>query len=130
MIDTKLLTVLTTPPVAEQALALCLEQGALRRHAARVVERLEGARIRAVRHAESSGCRFMAAPRGLFGWVDAGVDTDRLAARMAEDGWLLAPGSLFHASGQPGTLMRINFASTQDARFWRALDATRVSDGR
>jgi DNA-binding transcriptional MocR family regulator len=56
--------------------------------------------------------------------VDAGVDTDRLAERMLDDGWLLAPGSLFHATRRPGTLMRINFATTQDARFWAAFRAT------
>lgn len=127
LVDTKLLTVLTTPPMTEQALAHCLEQGALRRHATRVAERLDAARARAVRHAQAAGCRFVTPPRGLFGWVDVGLDTERLAARMAEDGWLLAPGSLFHVEGQPGgTLMRINFASSQDARFWRALEATRA----
>jgi DNA-binding transcriptional MocR family regulator len=33
-------------------------------------------------------------------------------------GYLLAPGALFHAERQPSTLMRINFATTQDAQFW------------
>ena len=44
---------------------------------------------------------------------------------MIEDGWLLAPGALFHASHRATTLMRINFATTQEARFWRALVAAR-----
>jgi len=38
---------------------------------------------------------------------------------MLDRGYLLAPGALFHARRQPSTLMRINFATTQDARFWR-----------
>ena len=44
-----------------------------------------------------------------------------LAQRMLDEGYLLAPGALFHASRQPCTLMRINFTTTQDAAFWRVL---------
>ena len=32
---------------------------------------------------------------------------------------LLAPGALFHAERKPSTLMRINFATTQEAAFWQ-----------
>ena len=60
------------------------------------MQRLDAARARTVRLAEAHGCRFATPPRGLFGWVDAGVDTERLAHAMLDD-WLLAPGSLFHA---------------------------------
>jgi len=125
MIDTKLLTSLTTPSLMEQALAHCLEQGLLRRHAERVVQKLDAARARSVKLAESVGCRFAAPPRGLFGWVDAGIDTERLSHAMVDQGWLLAPGSLFHATPRPTTLMRINFATTQEATFWQALERTR-----
>ncbi len=125
LIDTKLLTSLTTPSLTEQALAHCLENGLLRRHAERVVQKLDAARARTVRLAEAAGCRFVSPPRGLFGWVDTGVDTEWLSRQMLDDGWLLAPGTLFHASPRPTTLMRINFASTQDARFWRALERER-----
>ncbi len=125
LVDTKLLTTLTTPSLTELALAHCLEQGLLRRHAERVVRQLDAARSRAVRLAEAHGCRFAAPPRGLFGWVDVGVDTERLAQVMLDKGWLLAPGALFHATHRPTTLMRINFATTQEARFWKALAAAR-----
>jgi len=63
----------------------------------------------------------------LFGWVDVGVDSERLARVMLDDGWLLAPGALFHATHRPTSLMRINFATTQDARFWRALEQARAA---
>jgi DNA-binding transcriptional MocR family regulator len=125
LVDTKLLTTLTTPSLTELALAHCLEQGLLRRHAERVVRLLDAARSRAVKLAEAHGCRFAAPPRGLFGWVDVGVDTERLAQVMLDRGWLLAPGALFHASHRPTTLMRVNFATTQEARFWKALAAAR-----
>ena len=125
LVDTKLLTTLTTPGITELALAHCLEQGLLRRHTERVMRKLEAARARTVRHAEAHGCRFVAPPRGLFGWIDVGVDTERLAQLLLDD-WLTAPGALFHATHRPTTLMRINFATSQDLRFWRALDRARA----
>jgi len=125
LVDVKLLSTLTTPAVLEQAIAHCLEQGSLRRHAERVVTRLDAARHRSVQLAQAHGCRFVTPPQGLFGWVDAGCDTEALAQRMHDDGWLLAPGHLFMASRKPGTLMRLNFATSQDARFWKAFDRTR-----
>ncbi len=125
LIDTKLLGSLTTPGPLEQAVALCLEQGLLRRHAERVVAQLDAARSRSVRLAQAAGCHFVTPPQGLFGWVDAGTDTEALALQLADEGWLIAPGTLFHATPRPGTLMRVNFATTQDARFWQRLKALR-----
>ncbi len=119
LLDTKLLGTLTTPALLEKAMALCIEQGQLRRHAERIRTRLDAARSRSVKLALQSGCIFAAEPAGLFGWVDTGVDTDALSQRMLDEGYLLAPGALFHARRKPGTLMRINFATTQDATFWK-----------
>ena len=119
LLDTKLLATLTTPALLEKALALCIEQGQLRRHAERIRTRLDAARARSVKLALGAGCTFAAEPVGLFGWVETGVDTDALAQRMLDEGYLLAPGALFHAERKPSTLMRINFATTQDAAFWR-----------
>ena len=119
LLDTKLLATLTTPALLEKAMAICIEQGHLRRHAERVRARLDAARARSVKLATQSGCSFAAEPAGLFGWVDTGVDTDALAQRMLDAGYLIAPGALFHANRQPSTLMRINFAATQDAGFWK-----------
>ncbi|MRD49401.1 PLP-dependent aminotransferase family protein [Caenimonas koreensis] len=119
LLDTKLLATLTTPALMERALALCMAQGQLRRHAERIKSRLDAARSRAVKLALNAGVSFAAEPAGLFGWVDTGVDTDALAQRMLDEGYLLAPGALFHAERKPSTLMRINFATTQDAVFWK-----------
>jgi DNA-binding transcriptional MocR family regulator len=126
LIDTKLLATLTTPALLEKALAWCIDQGQLRRHAGRIRTRLDQARGRSVKLALAHGCRFAAPPAGLFGWVDTGVDTDVLAQRMLDAGYLLAPGALFHAERQPSTLMRINFATTQDATFWQAFSRLRA----
>jgi len=125
LLDTKLLATLTTPALLEKALASCIEQGQLRRHAQQVRSRLDQARSRSVQLALAAGCTFAAPPAGLFGWVDTGVDTDVLAQRMLDVGYLLAPGSLFHASRAPGTLMRINFCTTQDATFWQVFETVR-----
>ena len=119
LLDTKLLATLTTPALLEKALALCIEQGQLRRHAERIRTRLDAARSRSVKLALQAGCTFAAEPVGLFGWVDTGVDTDALAQRMLDEGYLMAPGALFHAERKPSTLMRINFATTQEAAFWK-----------
>jgi DNA-binding transcriptional MocR family regulator len=121
LIDTKLLATLTTAAPLEQAIAVCLDKGALRRHAERLTERLGAARSRTVRLAQEAGCRFVTPPAGLFGWVDVGADTEVLAQRLLDAGWLTAPGALFHATHRPTTLMRVNFATGQDARFWQAL---------
>lgn len=125
LLDTKLLATLTTPSVLEKALALCIEQGQLRRHAERIRTRLDAARSRSVKLALQAGCTFATEPCGLFGWVETGVDTDQLAQRMLDEGYLLAPGALFHAARAPSTLMRINFATTQDAAFWQVFQRLR-----
>lgn len=123
IVNTKLLTTLTTAPLLEQALAWCLEQGLMRRHCERVVAQLDAARTRCMQLIRSAGFQLLSAPQGLFGWVDVGVDTERLVIPLLEAGWLIAPGALFHAHRQPSTLMRINYASSQDARFWKTLQA-------
>ncbi|WP_295642201.1 PLP-dependent aminotransferase family protein [uncultured Methylibium sp.] len=126
LVDVKLLTSLTTPALTEQAVAACLEQGALRRHAERVRLRLDAARARSVALALRHDCPPAAPAQGLFAWVHTGVDTDRLAQALLDDGWLIAPGSLFHATRRPSPLMRINVATSQDAAFWRALAERRA----
>ena len=71
------------------------------------------------------GCRFAAPPRGLFGWVDVGVDTERLAQRLLDELADRAGRAVPRRRRGRRTLMRINFATTQDARFWRALARAR-----
>lgn len=121
LVSTKLLSTLSTAPVLEQALAHCMEQGQLRRHCERVSTQLDAARARCLTLARASQCQFVTPPRGLFGWVDVGVDTERLAHPLLDAGWMIAPGALFHAERRPTTLMRINVATSQDAAFWKAL---------
>ena len=121
LVDTKLLSSLTTPSWPELALAHCLEQGHLLRHAERLRQRLAAARARVVKLAQAHGFTFATPPRGLFGWIEVGTDTERAARALLDDGWLLAPGTLFHVPPRPSTLMRINFATSHDLAFWRRL---------
>ena len=125
LLDTKLLASLTTPALLEKAMAWCIDQGQLRRHAERLREQLGAATSRSVKLALAHGCTFAAEPAGLFGWVDTGVDTETLAQRMLDQGYLLAPGALFHAARRPSSLMRINFANTQQSAFWDVFSAVR-----
>lgn len=125
LIDTRLLGMLSTPTAPERALAVTLEQGSLRRHAERVTTRLQAARLRTQRLALEADFRFVSPPQGLFGWVDTQVDTERLTEAMLDRGWLLAPGTLFHATPRPTTLMRINFATAQNAALWETLREVR-----
>jgi DNA-binding transcriptional MocR family regulator len=123
LIDLKLLSNLTTPALLERAMAEALDGGQLRRHAERVRARLDTVRPRTVSLAEKAGARFVFPPRGLFGWIDLGVDTERLAQPLLDRGWLTAPGLLFSAMRQPGSLMRSNYATAQAPGFWRDLQA-------
>ena len=129
LLDTKLLSTLTTPALMERAMAICLENGQLRRHIERVRSHLVQARKRSVQLAQQYGCRFMTEPAGMFGWVDTGVDTEVLAQRLLDEDYLIAPGALFFAGRQPSTLMRINYASSQDAKFWRTYQRVRAQFG-
>ena len=114
------------PALLEKALAWCIDQDQLRRHAERFRSRLD--QTRAQRQAcAGAWLQFSAEPAGLFGWVETGVDTDALAQRMLDEGYLIAPGALFHAVRTPSTLMRINFATTQEAAFWKVF--ARLRDG-
>ena len=123
--EAKLLGGLASPLLTERALALLLQRGGLHRHAAALRARLARARQLAVHLARQHECRFLFPPRGLFGWVDTGVDTERLARGLHRQGYLIAPGHCFDPVGAAGSCMRLNFAQAQDASFWQAFATMR-----
>lgn len=127
LLETRLLSSLTTPALPERALAHCIAQGQLRRHVQQLLRRLDAARQRTVRLALAHGFSLAAPAAGLFGWIEAGVDTDVLALQLLDAGYLIAPGSLFTASRQPGRCLRINYCTSQKAEFWAT--AARLRDG-
>ncbi|MBH9577416.1 aminotransferase-like domain-containing protein [Inhella proteolytica] len=125
--ERKLVHELCTSALLERALAGVLARGALRRQVERVQQRLEAARARCARLAGQHGFAFAAPPQGLFGWLDTGVDSERLTQRMLLEGFACAPELLFSPSRRSGPHIRVNFACSQDAKFWAALARTRAS---
>ena len=58
--------------------------------------------------------------------LGASVYTDALPLRMLDQGDRLARGSVFLAWRPPSTMMRINFATSQDAAFWKVFSKVRA----
>jgi DNA-binding transcriptional MocR family regulator len=52
------------------------------------------------------------AQEGVFLWIDTGVDTNALALEAKNDGWLVAPGSLFSPKQGASNMMRFNVTRT------------------
>lgn len=123
--ERKLVHELCSSAVLERALAELLARGSLRKQSERIQARLEAARARCARLAAQHGFSFAAPPQGLFGWLDTGVDSERLTQALLTEGWATAPEQLFSPSRRSGPHLRVNFASSQDARFWQAMEKVR-----
>ena len=121
--DRKMLATLTTSDIGERVVYKILSDGLYRKHLDRVRSRLDAVRPKALRQIEALGLRPEPAPgSGMFVWVDAGRDTNELAARAMREDLLLAPGSLFSPSQLPSTRMRLNVAALQDPATFRFLE--------
>ncbi|WP_075257809.1 aminotransferase-like domain-containing protein [Herbaspirillum camelliae] len=120
--DRKLLSTLTTGEIGERVAYKVLSEGHYRKHAERVRARLNGARDKVMRQLERLGMDVVEAPPcGMFLWVDTGRDTNVMTEAAMQEGFLLAPGSLFSPAQLPSTYMRINVASMADPGIWRFL---------
>lgn len=121
--DRKMLATLTTSDIGERVVYKILSEGLYRKHLDRVRSRLDAVRPKALRQLEALGLRPEPAPSaGMFVWVDAGRDTNAVAARAMQEDLLLAPGSLFSPNQLPSTRMRLNVAALQDAATLRLLE--------
>lgn len=121
--DRKMLSTLTTSDLGERVVYKILSEGLYRKHLERIRARLDAVRPGVLRRIEALGMTMVPPPNaGMFAWVDAGCDTNVLAAQAMEQGLLLAPGSLFSPSQLPSTMMRLNIASMDDAALWRFLE--------
>jgi DNA-binding transcriptional MocR family regulator len=113
--DQKMLTVQTTPEINERLLFKILTEGHYRRHVERLRARLDTVRDKTARALEKVGFKLFCTPgAGMFLWADTGVDSASLAAAGHEQGYLLAPGSLFSPHQSPSTFMRFNVANCGD----------------
>ena len=121
--DRKMLSTLTTGEIGERVAYKVLSEGHYRKHAERLRTRLNSARDKVIRQLEKLGVDVGDPPPcGMFLWVDTHCDTNVLTEKAVEQGFLLAPGSLFSPSQLPSTRMRINVASMADPGIWRFLE--------
>ena len=126
--DQKLLGALTTPEFGERLIARVLVEGHYARHCAGLRAKLAAARRTVLARLRALGARvFEADAEGIFLWADLGTDTNALATRLFDRGYLAAPGSLFSPNQLASTWMRFNVASSQNPAMWRALHAARAS---
>jgi DNA-binding transcriptional MocR family regulator len=119
----KMLAALTTPELGERMVCRILADGHYRKHVERLRGRFDAARERAVRGLERVGLAVDHQPAaGMFSWARAaGIDTNALAARLFDQGYLLAPGSLFSPSQLPSSMLRFNIATSSNPGMLDAL---------
>ncbi|OGB22191.1 MAG: GntR family transcriptional regulator [Burkholderiales bacterium RIFCSPLOWO2_02_FULL_57_36] len=121
--DRKMLSTLTTTEIGERVVYKVLSEGHYRKHADRLRGKLDSARDKTVRQLERVGLTVdPATPAGMFVWVETGCNTNVLTEKAMEQGYLLAPGSLFSPSQLPSTRMRINIATMPDSGVLRFLE--------
>ena len=121
--DRKMLSTLTTTEIGERVVYKVLSEGHYRKHADRLRGKLDAMRDKTVRQLERVGLTInVSTPAGMFVWADTGCNTNILTEKAMEQGYLLAPGSLFSPSQLPSTRMRINIATMSDIGVLRFLD--------
>lgn len=121
--DRKMLSTLTTSEIGERVVYKILSEGHYRKHAERLRNRLTSVRDKTIRQLERIGLHTgTATASGMFVWADAGRDTNVMTEKAMEQGFLLAPGSLFSPNQLPSTKMRLNVASMADPGIWRFLE--------
>ncbi len=121
--DLKMLAALTTPEIGERMVCRILADGHYRKHVERLRGRFDAVREKAVRGLERAGLVVDDAPAvGMFVWARAaGIDTSALAARLFDDGWLLAPGALFSPAQLPSPMLHFNVATSSNPGMLDAL---------
>ena len=122
LVQHKMLASMTTPELGERIVCRILADGHYRKHVERLRARFDGARDRAVRGLERAGLAIDHVPAvGMFVWARAAVDTNALAARLFDQDYLLAPGSLFSPSQLPSPHLRFNIATSSNPGMLDAL---------
>jgi len=115
---------LTGSQLSERAVYQMLTQGQYRHHCEQLRARLDERRGTLVRQLLALGWRVPHPPEaGLFVWADLGpgVDAQRLAVQLAEQGCMQAAGELFSATPALHSCMRFNIATTDAERGLRPL---------
>lgn len=111
--DLKLMTSVAVPGFCERFLGVMLEDGTYERHLQAVRRQLQTSQAQAQQHLRAWGWELFHAPaEGMFLWIrHPQLKCTRAFIEAAfERNVLLAPSSLFSASGAPGPWLRINVA--------------------
>ncbi len=120
--DRKMLSTLTTTEIGERVVYKILSEGHYRKHVDRIRVKLDSVRDNITKRIENLGMKVdYRTPAGMFLWTDTGCDTNALTEKAMEQGFLLAPGSLFSPNQLPSTRMRINIAAMSDPGVWEFL---------
>jgi DNA-binding transcriptional MocR family regulator len=121
--DRKMLSTLTTTEIGERVVYKVLSEGHYRKHADRLRGKLDAVRDKVERQLERVGLTVEpSTPAGMFIWAETGCNTNILTEKAMEQGYLLAPGSLFSPSQLPSTRMRFNITTMSDMGVLRFLD--------
>ncbi|MEZ5741734.1 MAG: PLP-dependent aminotransferase family protein [Burkholderiaceae bacterium] len=125
--DLKMLLALTTAELNERVVYQVLSDGHYRRHLHRLRDRLDQARGDTMRMLERLEMPLFVEPKaGMYLYADTGCDASLLASRMLEQGFLMAPGSLFMPDQRPSAWMRFNVATSGDPAMIECLARTLV----
>ncbi len=118
--DRKVLSAMTTSEIGERLVYKILSDGHYRKHVERLRTHLASTRENVLRRLEQVGFRIDVTPlAGMFIWANARCDTNVLTEEALQQGFLLAPGSLFSPRQLPSSWMRINIANMQDPGIWQ-----------
>lgn len=111
----KTLNNLNTPEFGERVIHRLWTHGEYRRQIKKVQQHLYAAHQRMRKALPKIGLVYPEhAQAGIFLWLDTGIDTGPLALAAYQDGWLVAPGQLFHPDASPSTHLRLNVSTTSD----------------
>ena len=109
----KMLSTMVCSEMNERIVHRLLVDGQHRRHLDKLRTRLANAHAYMKTALPEIGLEYPEhAQEGVFLWVNTGVDTNALALEAKNDGWLVAPGSLFSPKQGASNMMRFNVTRT------------------
>jgi DNA-binding transcriptional MocR family regulator len=120
--DIKMLTSITSSEFTERLIYLMLVDGHYRKYLARLRARLDEARFNTIRTFERIGIELFAEPAdGMYLWARFPQirDSLALAERVAREGLMLAPGTMFYPQLDLSPWIRFNVALCDNPRIQR-----------
>lgn len=125
LVDTKMVTAITSSQFSEKLLHRILTEGHYRKYLFRLRERINEARCNVLQGFERIGLEsFCAAESGMFLWarLPGVADSLPLAEMAMKDGMMLAPGTVFRPNLQSSPWMRFNVAICDDPAVLRRIE--------